>query len=194
MYGLMYVLIPAFIFGATIFGVIQQNKHSSGDAKNDDVIQDRDVNLNDAINEEEKPKNDDNENLSTNNEPLSQEPKMNGFQIGRNYEYKIKCYLQKQGFKVFPNGLVNGRNDDGIDLIAYKDNEVHLIQCKCYKYPPKQDLIRKFYGDCKIYEEKNNLGNKKIVYRFITSCRTIDYGTNLFLSKNKFISYEIINV
>lgn len=115
---------------------------------------------------------------------------------GRLYEYKIKCYLENQGFKVYPNGYINGKKDKGIDLIAYKDNDIHLIQCKCYRYPPKQDLIRKFYGDCKFYEDKNpNLvKNKTMVYRFITSCKDMDYSTQKYLEENTFIRYEIINI
>lgn len=114
---------------------------------------------------------------------------------GKEYEYKIKTILEKDGFKVYPNGYIKGKYDNGIDLIAYKDDEMHLIQCKCYETPPKQTLIRKFYGDCKLYEEKNEnkIKNKKIIYRFITSCEKIDKSTEAFLQDNKNIKYEIIN-
>ncbi|MBZ7976119.1 restriction endonuclease [Campylobacter sp. RM12637] len=114
---------------------------------------------------------------------------------GQEYEYKIKCYFENLGYSVYPNGYIKGKNDKGIDLIAYKNNEVHLIQCKCYKNPPKQELIRKFIGDCEIYikNNQNKLNNKTIYKDFITSCKDKDYGVIKFLEENKnIIDYLII--
>lgn len=114
---------------------------------------------------------------------------------GQEYEYKIKCYFDSLGYNVYPNGYINGKKDKGIDLIAYKNNEVHLIQCKCYKNPPKQELIRKFVGDCEIYikNNQNKLNNKTIYKDFITSCKEKDYGVIKFLEENKnLIDYLVI--
>lgn len=114
---------------------------------------------------------------------------------GQDYELKIKIFYENLGYKVYPNGYINKKNDKGIDLIAYKNNEVHLIQCKCYKNPPKQELIRKFIGDCEVYikNNTNKLNNKTIYKDFITSCKNKDYGVIKFLEENKnIIDYLII--
>ncbi|MBZ7985678.1 restriction endonuclease [Campylobacter sp. Cr9] len=127
----------------------------------------------------------------------SKESNINDYYIkkGQEYEYKIKCYFDSLGYNVYPNGYINGKKDKGIDLIAYKNNEVHLIQCKCYKNPPKQDLLRMFVGDCEIYikNNQNKLNNKTIYKDFITSCKEKDYGVIKFLEENKnLINYLII--
>lgn len=61
---------------------------------------------------------------------------------GRLYELKIKKHYEEQGYKVFPHGFINGKNDGGIDLVCHKENECVLIQCKNHKTPIGQDLLR----------------------------------------------------
>ncbi|WP_267523531.1 restriction endonuclease [Campylobacter sp. MG1] len=114
---------------------------------------------------------------------------------GQDYEFKIKTFYENLGYKVYPNGYINKKNDKGIDLLAYKNNELHLIQCKCYKNPPKQELIRKFIGDCEVYIKNNQhkLKNKTIYKDFVTSCKNKDYGVIKYLEENKnIINYLII--
>ncbi|ULO04520.1 hypothetical protein AVBRAN_a0038 (plasmid) [Campylobacter sp. RM12651] len=116
-------------------------------------------------------------------------------QKGNRYEYKVKCFYESIGYNVYPQGYIHGFNDRGIDLIAYKNNEVHLIQCKCYKYPPRQDLLRIFMGDCELYIQKNlNKLQGKIIHKdFVTSCKTKDYGVARFLEENNNpINYLVI--
>lgn len=116
-------------------------------------------------------------------------------QKGNRYEYKIKCFYENMGYTVYPQGYIHGYDDRGIDLIAYKDNEVHLIQCKCYSKPPKQELLRIFMGDCELYisNNSNKLFGKNIHRDFVTSCKTKDYGVIKFLENNKnFINYLVI--
>lgn len=122
--------------------------------------------------------------------------KLENIKKGKNYEYQIKIYYENIGYKVFPNGFVNGKNDKGIDLIAYKNSEIRLIQCKCYTNPPKQYLLRKFIGDCEVFIRNNpSLCDNKIIYKdFITSCNDKDYGVVCYLREypNE-INYQIIN-
>lgn len=93
---------------------------------------------------------------------------------GRLYELKIKKHYEEQGYKVFPHGFVNGKNDGGIDLVCHKENECVLIQCKNYKTPIGQDLLRKFIGDCTVFVSENEkmLKNKIIKKVFISSSTT----------------------
>jgi len=49
------------------------------------------------------------------------------------YEKYVGQILRERGYIVEYNGLSKGFNDDGVDLIAQKDNKDFLIQCKFIK-------------------------------------------------------------
>ena len=104
---------------------------------------------------------------------------------GKEYEYDVKCFFEQRDYKVYPNGYINGVKDEGIDLIAYKDNEAVLAQCKNWANPPKQDIIKKFVADTDLFVNKNQekFKNKRIRKIFFTSCRQMDYGAKIFLEE-----------
>ena|GEM_PF-1179674 len=104
---------------------------------------------------------------------------------GKEYEYDVKCFFEQRDYKVYPNGYINGVKDDGIDLIAYKDDEAVLAQCKNWINPPKQDIIKKFVADADLFINKNQskFKNKRIRKIFFTSCRQMDYGAKIFLEE-----------
>ena len=106
-------------------------------------------------------------------------------QKGKEYEYDVKCFFEQRDYKVYPNGYINGIKDEGIDLIAYKEDEVVLAQCKNWINPPKQDIIKKFVADADLFVNKNQgkFKNKRIRKIFFTSCRKVDYGAKIFLEK-----------
>lgn len=79
------------------------------------------------------------------------------FAKGFEYERQIARYFRNLGYKVDPRGIRLKKKDGGIDIICYKADEIILIQCKNYKYGVKQDVARKFLGDCFVYERANNL-------------------------------------
>lgn len=113
---------------------------------------------------------------------------------GEKYELQILRHYKEQGYKVYPNGLIKGKADGGIDLVAYKGSEALLIQCKNWEYKQvKQEHLRIFMGDCAAYLEKNQkIFAKKNVRRvFITSCENLDYGVKKFLEEND-VEYKII--
>lgn len=115
-------------------------------------------------------------------------------QKGYNYELQIGKYYQKQGYKVYFKGINEGLKDQGIDLIAYKDNEALLIQCKNWEYSQvKQEQLRIFLGDCTAYLEQNHkiFAKKNVKRIFITSSKNIDYGVKKFLQTSN-IEYKII--
>lgn len=105
---------------------------------------------------------------------------------GKNYELQIMKFYQDKSYRVFPNGMNKGKKDAGIDLIAWKDDEVVLIQCKNHKKEIQQDQIRKFIGDCYLYENKNKdiTKNKKIKRDFVSNS-SADYGSKMFLNENQ---------
>lgn len=49
-------------------------------------------------------------------------------------EYELYCayLLREEGFNVIEHGVLNGRKDQGIDLIAQKPGITYIIQCKRY--------------------------------------------------------------
>ena len=106
-------------------------------------------------------------------------------QKGKEYEYDVKCFFEQRDYKVYPNGYINGVKDEGIDLIAYKDDEAVLAQCKNWVNPPKQDIIKKFVADADLFINKNQskFKNKRIRKIFFTSCRQMDYGAKIFLEE-----------
>ncbi|MCI7581996.1 restriction endonuclease [Campylobacter sp.] len=107
-------------------------------------------------------------------------------ELGNEYELQIGRYFQSLNFKIYYNGINNGKKDGGIDIIGWNSEKVLLIQCKNHRSQIKQDLLRKFIGDCKIYEEKNKYKIKdREIKRIFASNSTADYGANKFLNENR---------
>jgi len=140
--------------------------------------------------------NQESKDITEEHELISQESKNTNFQKaakteaekirkGKEYEYDVKCFFEEREYKVYPNGYINGLKDDGIDLIAYKDDEAVLAQCKNWINPPKQDIIKKFVADADLFINKNQskFKNKRIRKIFFTSCRQMDYGAKIFLEE-----------
>ncbi|QKF91759.1 restriction endonuclease [Campylobacter sp. CCUG 57310] len=120
---------------------------------------------------------------------------------GKEYEYYILNFFKEKEYKVYPKGYIEGKKDEGIDLIAHKTNEILLIQCKNWINPPKQKDIKVFITDCEIYINKNQnkIKNKNIRKIFTTNCSKMDYGTKCFLNEynsrnNIKIEYMIIKM
>ncbi|MDY4155347.1 restriction endonuclease [Campylobacter sp.] len=107
-------------------------------------------------------------------------------ELGNEYELQIGRYFQSLNFKIYYNGINNGKKDGGIDIIGWNSEKVLLIQCKNHRSQINQDLLRKFIGDCKIYEEKNKYKIKeREIKRIFVSNSTADYGANKFLNENR---------
>lgn len=49
---------------------------------------------------------------------------------GRNFERNVAKYYAKEGYFIFHHGEALEKADNGIDIIAYNENNVLLIQCK----------------------------------------------------------------
>ncbi len=124
---------------------------------------------------------------------ISQKYKIYNKQKGDKYELQIGKYYQSQGYKVYFKGINEGRKDEGIDLIAYKNKEAILIQCKNWENSQiKQEHLRIFLGDCTAYIEQNPKIAKRNIHRvFVTSCENMDYGVKKFIENNN-LEYKII--
>lgn len=107
-------------------------------------------------------------------------------ELGDKYEIQIGEYFKSLNFKIYYNGINNGKKDGGIDIIGWNSEKVLLIQCKNHRSQINQDLLRKFIGDCKIYEEKNKYKIKdREIKRIFASNSTADYGADRFLNENR---------
>lgn len=89
---------------------------------------------------------------------------------GLDYEiFVAKKYIEK-GYEVILYGVLNGRVDYGIDLIAKKENETILIQCKNWQMEQSinQEKVLSYYGRFKRYIDENALDIENTKLRFIT--------------------------
>jgi len=86
------------------------------------------------------------------------------WQIGRDYERFIGYKYEMRGYKVYYEGIVKGFDDLGRDLICIKDNEIEIVQCKCWaKYKTIHEKhINQLYGTVvKYYIEHKEMVNPK---------------------------------
>ncbi|MFY9089231.1 restriction endonuclease [Arcobacter aquimarinus] len=117
--------------------------------------------------------------------------------VGSIYESFISKKYVDLGYEVLLNGINKSFDDGGIDIIATKDNNVVLIQCKNWilsnSYKINQKDLRAFIGDCFLYIKKNKYFDKKISYHFIVSHDNILTGSaEIFLKENSFIKFKCV--
>ena len=79
--------------------------------------------------------------------------------IGRDYEMFIGHEYEKKGYKVTYTGITDRLEDKGRDIIAQKDNEILIIQCKNWsKYKEiHENHICQLFGTTVQYNIENNL-------------------------------------
>lgn len=86
---------------------------------------------------------------------------------GEEYERRVGEEYEKEGYIIEYRGINKNLNDFGIDLIAIKENETLLIQCKNWtnesKYKIREKEVKEFYGACNFYLEENNLTKENIL-------------------------------
>ena len=162
----------------------QKEKYKNFIKKIDDFVWDNEINEN--IEKEKNQKSQNDEKLLDCYEKVYKTNYKTKKDLGNEYELQIGRYFKSLNFKIYYNGINNGKKDGGIDIIGWNSEKVLLIQCKNYRSQINQDLLRKFIGDCKIYEEKNKYKIKdREIKRIFASNSTADYGANRFLSENR---------
>lgn len=104
---------------------------------------------------------------------------------GEKYEAYIAEYYRSLGYEVIEHGKIMGRKDGGIDLIAKKESEIILIQCKNWgSRAIKHSHIKEFLYNAKTFIEENNL-NDEIEYLFVASNDTFDKSAKGFIYHTK---------
>ena len=74
--------------------------------------------------------------------------------VGQQYEKYVGSFLRRRGYNVNYNGIKRGFDDEGIDLICKKSNEILLVQCKNWASDKiiHENYIFQLYGAWKFYE------------------------------------------
>ena len=81
---------------------------------------------------------------------------------GAQYERFVGHLFEEKGFHVRYNGLREGMNDGGIDLIARAPRKIRLIQCKRWNRPVDCDTISRLQGGVErfIWKERKDKPEK----------------------------------
>jgi hypothetical protein len=86
------------------------------------------------------------------------------YEIGRDYERYIGYLYEKDGYKVEYMGIEKGLEDLGRDLVCIKDNEIEIVQCKCWASHKTihEKHINQLYGTVvKYFIDHNQIINRK---------------------------------
>jgi Holliday junction resolvase len=109
--------------------------------------------------------------------------------IGDMYERYIGYLMEEKGFEVEYTGLIKGKSDEGIDLIAKSSTKTIIIQCKLwaeYKNIHENSISQLFGSSAKYWIKKHNstigqmhndIKSRKIEMWFVTSTDLTEIAT-----------------
>ncbi|SFP46230.1 restriction endonuclease [Hydrogenimonas thermophila] len=119
---------------------------------------------------------------------------------GKDYEKYVGKYFENLGYIVKFNGIEKGKKDSSIDLIAIRNDEIVLIQCKNWKenskYKINHEKIKSFVGDTYSFIEKNPIyKNYKIQRIFAISNRILDKSAIAYIKENRnIVNYMLLHM
>lgn len=117
---------------------------------------------------------------------------------GKEYELFVANHFRNLGFKVKEHGLIHGREDSGIDVIAMKNKEITLIQCKNWKedskYKITHEKIKAFIGNTEEFLNKNRdkAEGYTIKRLYVTSNDVLDSSARYFLRDSNLVEHMIL--
>ena len=137
-------------------------------------------------------------NISSESNPaLKTEDKENMKKYGDDFEKKVGAYYKAKGYTIDARGLRLGYEDGGIDIIATKESETLLIQCKYWKKDKSitHNMIKEFYGSCSIYIDKENISRDNTIYIYAIPDKQALSGAATMVFKNNYkkCRYKIIS-
>jgi len=97
--------------------------------------------------------------------------KKSSWELGRDYERYIGYLYEEDGFSVYYQGIEAGLEDLGRDLIAQKNNELKVIQCKYWaqhKTIHEKHICQLFGTTLKYWIEQKNVVGKQKAEEFIS--------------------------
>ena len=97
-------------------------------------------------------------------------------EIGRDYERFIACKYTRMGYRVISRGILLGKSDGGIDLIARKEHEILLIQCKYWGRGKiiHENCVTKLDGSSHLYQLENQCEREDVTPVLVTNI-SLDY-------------------
>ena len=122
---------------------------------------------------------------------------------GEEYEIYIAEIYRAKGYHVTEHGKERGREDHGIDLIAKKEKEIILIQCKNWKENGKwkinHEKIKSFQTDARNFvEERPLLRSYSLTARYVISNNVMHPSAIKHIEemqkRGKKIDFEIIKI
>jgi len=122
---------------------------------------------------------------------------------GKDYEEYVAKVYRSRGYHVSEHGKLRGREDHGIDLIAKKEKEIILIQCKDWKEDGRwritHEKIKSFQTDARTFvEDKPLLRKSYLKARYTISGDFMDKSAIRHIEemqkKGKRIDFEIIKI
>ena len=118
---------------------------------------------------------------------------------GDMYEKYIADYYKEQGYTIAEHGQDNGRKDKGIDVIAKKEKELLLIQCKNWNENNKlthseiKEIRMNMIDFLSKHEMYDNLC--KVTKKIITPYYILDRSAEYYLKEiNYDINYKVIPI
>jgi Holliday junction resolvase len=126
---------------------------------------------------------------------------------GAAYERFIGFLYEKEGFSVVYQGIKEGKNDLGIDLVCHKNNTFIIIQCKRWsvhkQIPIRENAIAQIYGASRYFAYTRKIDIRQVTPMLVTSYKLSDcarefadmlgvgYKENLHLDKYPCIKCNI---
>lgn len=200
---LIIIFIFAFIISAAAAGKNktknkQSEKYEYKEYKNYGIntINSNKGNLYNTINVEKTKQ----ELFKENRRKRAREHYINIDKKGKEYELFVANHFRNLGFKVKEYGVINGRKDNGIDVIAMKDREITFIQCKNWKensgYKINHEKIKAFIGDTEEFlrkeENKDKAAGYTIKRLYVTSNDVLDSSARYFLKDSNLVEHIVL--
>lgn len=110
--------------------------------------------------------------------------KKSSWELGRDYERYIGFIFEKKGYRVYYQGIEAGLEDLGRDLIAKKNNEIKVIQCKYWAQHKKihEKHICQLFGTTLKYWIEHQKITKKQKPLFMISMMKGENITGVFVT------------
>ena len=89
---------------------------------------------------------------------------------GIQYERYVGHLFEEKGFRVTYNGIRNGKDDGGVDLIARGNRKIRIIQCKRWNTAVNCDVISRLQGGLERFIWKERKGKSS---KMLTSIRGV---------------------